>query len=317
MAVGLTGADSPLGAALAARLEAGGARVVPLDETAPPALSAVVHLPVQAGPAVRAATDALLAAVAEGRLPLLVVVTGTEVYDAPPGCPVPLPEGSPLRAVEPGVPLADLLELERQVEAARPASGRAGAGRIVVLRPAALLGPGAVGALAGQLAGPRLLGVRGGAPRWQVCHVDDLASALAMVLSAEPAALPAAAAVASAGCLDADELQAASGLRRVELSPAVAAAGAARLRRARAAAGIPAGDGLPLSEDPPVLATRRLAALGWSPRWEAAAAVRDHLEVARQPRRSGAAAPATMAGATVALIGTAAFVRRVRRRRPQ
>jgi hypothetical protein len=64
---------------------------------------------------------------------------------------------------------------------------------------------------------------------------------------------------------------------------------------------------------PVVVGSTRLRAAGWSPVWTNESALRAHLaDRARTTGRSGAY---TAAGATVALLGTAALVRQARRRR--
>jgi hypothetical protein len=88
---------------------------------------------------------------------------------------VPVPERAPLRAVDDASLVTDWLEVERLADHAR----RTGLD-VVVLRPAALvgLGPAEDGALLRQLASSRLLAFRGVEPLWQLCHADDLVTAL-------------------------------------------------------------------------------------------------------------------------------------------
>jgi len=238
-----------------------------------------------------------------------VLVTSTDVHASPDG-PLPAPEDLPLRA-EPDSPLtADLLELERLAE-----HGRLTGLDVVVLRPATLIGGplGAAydGAPLNSLGGQRLLAVRGVEPLWQLCHTDDLLSALEL---AATGALSGTAAVASAGWLTQREVEQLSGRRRLELPAGVALSTAERLHRARLSAGSPAELGRLLH--PLVVQTRRLEDAGWTPQWTAQLALIAHLSE-RPAAGSGraSAAGATAAGATVALVGTAALVRRARRRR--
>ena len=49
---------------------------------------------------------------------------------------------------------------------------------VTVVRPAALVGDAVDTLLTRHFEAPRLLAVRGCAPRWQFCHVNDLVSAL-------------------------------------------------------------------------------------------------------------------------------------------
>lgn len=322
-AVGVTGAAGGLGAALLARLadHPGVSRAAPLDGPAAAPLDGigtVVHLAVSYDPGaepqarraqtVRGTADLLDRALAAGTT-RVVLVTSTDVHASPDG-PPPAPEDLPLRA-EPDSPLTgDLLELERLAE-----HGRLTGLDVVVLRPAALvggaLGPAYDGALLRALDGQRLLAVRGVEPLWQLCHSDDLLSALEL---AATGAVSGAAAVASSGWLTQREVEQLSGRRRLELPAAVAVSTAERLHRARLTPGSPAE--LERLLHPLVVQTRRLEDAGWAPQWTAQLALIDHLSVrtAAGPGRAYAAG-ATAAGATVALVGTAALVRRARRRR--
>ena len=322
-AVGVTGAADGLGAALLARLAAhpGIGRAVPLDGPGAAPLDGVgtvVHLAVSYDPGaeptarhertVRGTADLLDRALEAGAT-RVVLVTSTDVHASPDG-PLPAPEDLPLRA-EPDSPLtADLLELERLAEHAR----RTGLD-VVVLRPATLvggpLGRAYDGALLHSLDGQRLLAVRGVEPLWQLCHTDDLLSALELAATGQ---VSGAAAVASGGWLTQREVEQLSGRRRLELPAAVALSTAERLHRARLTSGSPAE--LERLLHPLVVQTRRLADAGWSPQWTAQLALIAHLSerTAAGPGRAYAAG-ATAAGATVALVGTAALVRRARRRR--
>jgi hypothetical protein len=161
-----------------------------------------------------------------------------------------------------------------------------------------------------SLAGPRLLAVRGVEPLWQVCHSDDLLGALVLAAACE---LSGSAAVASDGWLTQREVERLSGQRRVELPASVALSTAERLHRAGVTRGTPAELDRLLA--PLVVEPRRLREAGWSPSWTAHAALEAHL--AARPATGGRAGAYTAAGAgaTVALVGTAALVRRARRRR--
>jgi hypothetical protein len=121
------------------------------------------------------------------------------------------------------------------------------------------------------------------------------------------------AAVASAGWLTQRAVEQLSGRRRTELPASVAVSTAERLQRA----GLSPGSSAELDRllAPVVVAPRRLAEAGWTPSWTAADALGAYL--AGQPGPGGRAGTYTAAGAgaTVALLGTAALVRRARRRR--
>ncbi|CAN5256934.1 SDR family oxidoreductase [soil metagenome] len=322
-AVGVTGAADGMGAALLARLAAHPdvARAIPLDGPgAVPldGLGTVVHLAVSydagADPAarrertVRGTADLLDSALGAG-VRRVVLVTSTDVHAAPDG-PLPAPEDLPLRAEPDSALTADLLELERLAE-----HGRLTGLDVVVLRPATLVG-GPLGAaydgvLLHTLGGQRLLAVRGVEPLWQLCHTDDLLSALEL---AATGALGGTAAVASAGWLTQREVEQLSGRRRLELPAGVALSTAERLHRGRLSAGSPAELGRLLH--PLVVRTRRLKDAGWTPQWTAQLALIAYLsECTAACFGRAAVAGATAPGATVALVGTAALVRRARRRR--
>jgi nucleoside-diphosphate-sugar epimerase len=255
-------------------------------------------------------TAALLEAARTAGVTRVVVVTSLDVHASPPpGSPVPSPEDQPLRADPDSALTGDLLEVERLADHAT----RTGL-EVLVLRPAPVvgdgLGPGLDGALLHSLSGPRLLAVRGVEPLWQVCHSDDLLSALELAATSD---LSGAAAVASAGWLTQREVERLSGQRRVELPASVALSTAERLHRTGVTQGSPAELDRLLS--PLVVEPRRLLDAGWTPTWTAQAALAAH--VASRPATGGRAGAYTAAGAgaTVALVGTAALVRRARRRR--
>jgi nucleoside-diphosphate-sugar epimerase len=241
----------------------------------------------------------------------VVLVTSVDVYGPRPGRSTapgrPLTERSPLRAQPDDSLTGDLIELERLADHAT----RTGLA-VTVLRPAALvagaLGPSYDGGLLRHLSAPRLLAVRGVEPLWQLCHVDDLLSAL------ELAALGAATGrltVACEGWLPQTAVETMTGRRRLELPATVAISTAERLHRLRVTSGSPRELDLLLA--PIVVTCGRLRAAGWQPRWTNEAALRSHL--ATRPTGGAGSAPYTAAGAAVALVGTAALVRRTRRRR--
>jgi nucleoside-diphosphate-sugar epimerase len=94
-----------------------------------------------------------------------------------PPASLPLPEDLPLRADPDSALTGDLLEVERLADHAT----RTGL-EVLVLRPAAVVGGRSgrrtTGRCCTRWTGPRLLAVRGVEPLWQVCHSDDLLSAL-------------------------------------------------------------------------------------------------------------------------------------------
>ena len=313
--VGVTGAGTPLGRALLERLP----DALTVDTQSLEGLRTVLHLAVSydvaEDPDARRSrtvrgTAALLAAARKAGVLRVVLVTGLDVHaGAEPGSPVPLTEDLPLRA-DPGSPLTgDLLEVERLADHAT----RTGL-EVLVLRPAPLvggaLGPAYDGMLLQSLTGPRLLAVRGVEPLWQLCHSDDLLSALELAATSD---LTGTAAVASDGWLTQREVEGLSGQRRVELPASVALSTAERLHRAGVTRGSPAELDRLLA--PLVVEPRRLREAGWTPAWTTRDALVAHL--ASRPVAGGRAGAYTAAGAgaTVALVGTAALVRRARRRR--
>jgi nucleoside-diphosphate-sugar epimerase len=215
-----------------------------------------------------------------------------------------------LRSLDDASLVADWLEVERLADHAR----RTGLD-VVVLRPAALvgLGPQDDAAVLRQLASPRLLAVRGIEPLWQLCHADDLLTALELALTAR---LRGPCTVACEGWLRQSEVERLAGRRRLELPAAVALSTAERLHRLGVSAGSPSELDALLA--PVVVDAARLRAAGWVPQWTNEAALRVHLEdvqPAAATRVGAGATAAGAAGAVVALVGAAALVRRARRRR--
>ncbi|WP_405011669.1 NAD-dependent epimerase/dehydratase family protein [Kitasatospora sp. NBC_01539] len=263
---------------------------------------------------VRGAQTVLTAAAAAG-VSRVVLCTSAMVYGALPDNEVPLAEDSELRATEEASLVGDLLEIERLARRAP----RAHPGlQVTVLRPAVVVGPGVDTVLTRHFEAPRLLVVAGSRPCWQFCHVDDLASAL------EYAALGLVEGEVTVGCdgwLEQEDVENLSGIRRMELPASLALGTAARLHRLGLTPA-PAGD-LAYTMYPWVVSGSRLHEAGWRPRYgneevlaELLAQVAGKHAVAG--RRLGGKEAATSlgaAGATVALVGTAALVRRARKRR--
>jgi nucleoside-diphosphate-sugar epimerase len=344
LVVAVTGALGPLGAPVVARL-ADSARVrqvVALDtarggahrhrvtwriaDPRDPALAsrlrgcdAVAHLAVDhavgSPPVERRAlnvtgTRVVLDAAATAGVRRVVLVTSAMVYGARPDNPVPIPDGAPVRADRDESVLGDLIDIERMARSVD--SGMA----VTVLRPAALVAPGVDSVVTRHFEAPRLLVLKGSMPTWQFCSMDDLAAAVELAVTGE---VTGAVNVACAGALTQEEVERISGLRRVELPPAMARATADRLHRAGVTPATPAE--LDYLVHPWVVATDALAAAGWAPTTTNEAALRDLLSEARRHLalgtrrldRTDAARAAT--GATVAAIGTAALLRRARRRR--
>jgi len=242
----------------------------------------------------------------------LVVVTSATVFGAFPDNPVPLDDGAELRAVADGGSVGDLMDVEQLVAVAREVHPGL---RITVLRPAALVGDGVDTVITRHFEAPRLLAVKGAEPVWQFCHVDDLGSAVAVVVSH---GLGPALTVASHGWLTQEEVERLTGMRRVELSLAVAQGTADRLHRVGVLP-TPASD-LAFVLHPWAVSSDTLRAHGWEPAYDNATCLGvlldgirgSHAVAARRLDRKDAALGA--ASAAVAMVGTAAIMRRRRRR---
>jgi nucleoside-diphosphate-sugar epimerase len=260
----------------------------------------------------------VLAAAAAGRVGRVVLVTSSMVYGARQDNPVPLAEDAPLAVDIDDSVTGDLLEVEQLARR----SPRAYPGlAVTVMRPAALVGepPYPVDTLvARHFEAPRLLTVKGCAPRWQFCHVDDLGSALEIAVAG---GVDGQFAVGCDGWLEQDVVEQISGLKSIELPARLTFGTAQRLHRLGVTPA-PAMD-LRFMVYPWVVDCARLRGAGWRPQLDNAAALRVLLDQ-RHGRHAVAGrriarkeATITAAGATVAAaaIGTAAIVRRARRHR--
>jgi nucleoside-diphosphate-sugar epimerase len=341
--VAITGAAHGLGHALAATLAASPrvGRVVAIDDhrgdvagvtwrladVRDPALAGrltgvdvLVHTDVDLGDSdyrarrafnVRAAQTVLTAAAA-GRVARVILVTSAMVYGARADNPVPLAETAPLGADADGSVAGDLLEIEHLAER----SPRTHPGMTVtVVRPAALVGDSVDTLVVRHFEAARLLTVKGCAQRWQFCHIDDLVSALELAVAGD---VTGNFAVGCDGWLELAEVEEISGLRRIELPAAVTLGTAQRLHRIGIAPA-PIND-LQYLVYPWVVDCRTLRDAGWRPAYDNAAVLRALMEARAMHRATARRIPRkeatiTAAGATVAVIGTAAIVREIRRRR--
>jgi nucleoside-diphosphate-sugar epimerase len=257
----------------------------------------------------------VLTAAAAGRVGRVVLVTSAMVYGARPDNPVPLPEDAALAADADSSVAGDLLEVEQLARRSpRTNPGMA----VTVVRPAALVGEGqsSVDTLVTRhFEAPRLLTVKGCAPRWQFCHVDDLTSALEFAVGG---GIDGQFAVGCDGWLEQDEVEQISGLKSIELPAKLTFATAQRLHQLGVTPA-PAID-MRYVVYPWVVDSAALRSAGWRPRFDNAAALRVLLDQ-RQGRHAVAGrriarkeATITAASATVAVLGTAVIVRRARRR---
>ena len=343
--VAVTGAARGLGQALTARLaeSAQVGRVVAIDDhrgdvtgvtwrvvdVRDPALAGrlagvdvVVHTDLDMAPDsdVRArrafnvrGAQTVLTAAAAGGVGRVVLVTSAMVYGASPDNPVPMPEDAPLGADSDGSIVGDLIEIEHL--ARRSARTHLGL-QVTVVRPAALVGDGVDTLITRHFEAPRLLAVKGCAARWQFCHIDDLVSALELAATGR---VTGEFAVGCDGWLEQEQLEELSGMRRIELPASLTFATAQRLHRAGITPA-PVAD-LQYVVYPWVVDCQALRQAGWRPTYDNAMALEvvleqraGHLAVAGR-RLAKKEATITAAGATVAVIGTAAIVRQVRRRR--
>jgi nucleoside-diphosphate-sugar epimerase len=342
--VAVTGAASGIGYALTVRLAASPAvkKVIAIDtrrgdiagvtwrmaDVRDPALAGrlagvdvVVHADLDLAPDsdarqrrafnVRGAQTVLTCAAA-ARVGRVVLLTSAMVYGARPDNPVPLPEDAPLAAEADSSVAGDLLEIEQLARRSpRTNPGMA----VTVVRPAALVGDSVDTLVTRHFEAPRLLTVKGCAPRWQFCHVDDLTSALEFTVTS---GLDGQLTVGCDGWLEQDEVEQISGLKSIELPARLTFGTAQRLHRLGVTPA-PAMD-LRYVVYPWVTDGAALRHAGWRPRFTNAEALRVLLDQ-RQGRYAVAGrriarkeATITAAGATVAVIGTAAIVRRARRR---
>jgi nucleoside-diphosphate-sugar epimerase len=346
--VAVTGAARGLGHALTVRLAASAkiARVIAIDEhrgdatgvtwrvvdVRDPALAGrlagvdvVVHTDLDLAPRsdyrsrrafnVRGAQTVLTAAAA-GRVGRVVLVTSAMVYGARPENPVPLDETAPLEADPDGSVAGDLLEIE-QIAQRSPQTNPGMA--VTVVRPAALVGEGVDTMITRHFEAPRLLAVKGHAPCWQFCHVDDLVSALELAAAGE---VTGQFAVGCDGWLEQEQVEELSGMRRIELPAGLTFSTAQRLHRVGITPA-PVTD-LHFVVYSWVVDCATLREAGWQPAFDNKAALgvlldlrgKHHAVAGRRlDRKDAAVGAATAAGATVGVIGTAAIVREVRRRR--
>lgn len=241
----------------------------------------------------------------------VVVVTSAATLGARPD-QEPLTDGAPLDLGVRGT-IGELVELELRL--------REGLGRVgvtpVVLRTAALVGPDVDTMITRHFEAPRLLTVRGHERCWQFVHVDDVATAVELVLGSS-GALDGDLVVGAPGALAAGDVLRLSGLRPVVLPEVTALAVAERLHRVGVLPA-PSGD-LAFVVHSWTVRPDRLLAAGWEPRWDNAAClelvvatVRGRVGVAGRRVGGRDAAAFGAVGAAVAL-GAVAVARQRRRR---
>jgi nucleoside-diphosphate-sugar epimerase len=260
--------------------------------------------------AVRQTQTVVISAAAAG-VARLVVVTSAMAYGASPANAVPLPEDAPLATDPDEGQVGDLLAVEQVLQTAVEVHPGL---TVTVVRPAALVGPGIDTVITRHFEAPRLLRIKGGAPAWQFCHVEDLATALVTTVEA---GLGPVVTVASEGWMTQTEVEAVSGMRGVELSESMAIGIGQRLHRVGLLPS-PATD-LAYALYPWAVSSATLDSAGWRPTYDNVTClgvlldnIRGHHAVAaRRLDRKEAAFGA--ASAAVALVGTAAILRRRRK----
>jgi len=248
----------------------------------------------------------ILAAASAVGVRKVVRASSAAVYGAWPNNPVPLSEDAALRPNPDFSPAVQGAEVERLL-----ADWRAGHPEVTVttLRAAPVVGPGAARLPARIVLGRPPLRVRGATTPVQVVHVDDLASALALVATHD---LPGAFNVAADGWLDADE---ARELIPRPASPALPAEVLERWLRRTWDLGlgdVPAGI-VPYLVHPWVISNERLRAAGWAPVHGNADAIAE--AVASLPPRDAKPAIVAGAGGLLLVAGTAVALRRRHRKR--
>ena len=286
-------------------------------------VDAIVHLDVDTsvdsrrderpGRNVRGTQTVITAAAATG-VRRVVLVTSAMVYGALPDNPVPLDEDAPLRALPDGSFVSDLLEIERL--ARRAPLSHPGLS-VTVLRPATVVGPGHR-----QRPDPPL---RGAAAAGRA----RLAAPLAVLPRRRPglgaragrarAGRPAWSRSGARAAMEQAEVELVSGMRRIELPSALAFGTAERLHRIgvipapasdlqyvvhpgscpRPGCARPAGGRCTTTRRRSACCSSRSADIT---RWRSR-------RVGRRDAAVGAA------GAAVAVVGTAALVRRARKKR--
>ena len=189
-------------------------------------------------------------------------------------------------------------------------------GEMLAENAGALVGAGVDTALTRYFEAPRLLAVKGGSPAWQLCHVDDLASAVVSAVTGDlgPAT---AVTVGSEGALTLAEVERRSGMRRIEVGETTAISLATQLHRVGVLP-VPASE-LAYITHPWTVESGTLRARGWHPAYDNGtclgvlldAIAGRHAVAGRRVDRRDAALGA--ASAAVALGATAAVLRRARR----
>lgn len=245
----------------------------------------------------------------------VVYTSSASAYGASPANDVPLREESPLRA-DALVYAAHKAELERWLAEFRPTAPQLG---VTILRPAIVLGAGVENFIIRSLAAPRLISISAHEPPMQFVHVEDLASAIVHAVATR---IQGPYNVASEGWLSFAEIGAILDRRLLSVPEEIAHRLADQAQR-WGQLDLPPG-AVPYLMHPWVMATDKLVATGWQPRYTnrdavavLAADIRDRIvigpiDVSRSALQRGALG-AVGAAAVAALLGVRWLVRRSRR----
>ena len=172
-----------------------------------------------------------------------------------------------------------------------------------------MVGAGVDTALTRYFEAPRLLAVKGGAPAWQLCHVDDLATGVVRVATQDLDGVPSVT-VGSDGALTLAEVERLTAMRRIAVGETTATSFAALHR---VSPPVPASE-LAYVTHPWVIGSATLRARGWHPGYDNgtclgvlldAIAGRHAVAGRRVDRRDaalGAASAAVALGATAAVL---------------
>lgn len=188
----------------------------------------------------------------------VVYTSSASAYGASPANDVPLQEESPLRAEE-LLYAGQKAELERWLAEFLPTSPRLGT---TILRPAIVLGSGVENFIIRSLAAPRLIAVSGHHPPMQFVHVEDLAAAIVHAVATR---IQGPYNVACEGWLSFAEISAILDRKLLSIPEELAHRVADQAQRF-GQLDLPQG-AVPYLMHPWVVATDKLVATGWQPRY--------------------------------------------------
>lgn len=250
----------------------------------------------------------------------VVGISSAMVNGAAPDRPVIADGEEPVLAIDDGF-VGDLLAFESALEALTAGTGDTGATALslTILRPAAVVGPDVDTLITRHFEAPRVLTIKGARREWQLVHVDDVADA---VSTAVAHGLTGRVTVGSLrdgepDVLSPEAVLQITGMRAVDLPAVTAFATAERLHRVGVLP-LPASD-MTFAVYPWTVSARALHDAGWRPSTSSedclrllVTQVRGRVGVAGRRVGGWDAAALGAAGAAVALLGTAALLKRAR-----